>query len=109
MGQRYPLFREAIGAAKAAAARYHDEQGIKIAAGGGAPGQASMVMFYLRNLAPEEFGESRDADIQVDPRDVSTRITATMTSRQTVEAFMTAVNGVAVGPAGDDKNEARAA
>lgn len=100
-GQRYPYFREATGAAKAAAARHHDEIGLKIATDGGAPGQASMVRFYLSNFAPEEFGDRYDVAAKVDARVVSKNITPSMTPQQAVEAFLIAMNGVAAGPAGE--------
>jgi hypothetical protein len=101
-GQRYLLFLESIGAAKAAAARYHDEISLKIATNGGAPGQASMVMFYLRNLAPVEFRESCDVAAKVNALVVSASITPSMTPEPAVEAFLTAINGVAVEPPGED-------
>jgi hypothetical protein len=56
MGEGHPDFLLALGVAKAKATLWHDEQGLRIAQYGAAPGQAAMVMFRLRNLAPEEFG-----------------------------------------------------
>jgi transposase len=55
-GKAHPDFLLAVGVAKAVATLWHEKHGLRIAQYGGAPGQAAMVMFYLRNLAPEEFG-----------------------------------------------------
>ena len=59
MGKAHPDFLLAVGVAKAAAVLWHEKHGLRIAEYGGARGQAAMVMFYLRNFAPEEFGGAR--------------------------------------------------
>jgi hypothetical protein len=100
-GQAYPDFLLAIRAAKAAAARCHEDHGRNIAAGGGAPGQSEMITFYLRNFAPEDFGEDREVDVKVDARLVVPRITSDMTPQQAADLYMATLKGAFVEPAAE--------
>jgi len=73
------------------------------------PGQASMVMFYLRNFAPEDFNEGRYRGVKVvDARFVPATITPTMTPREAVEAYMAVIKGPIVESAAEEMEEAGA-
>jgi hypothetical protein len=108
-GKAHPDFFLAVGVAKAAAVLWHEKHGLRIAEYGGAPGQAAMVMFYLRNFAPEEFGESRDS--KGDARFASastTTIRPTMMPQQAADLYMAALRGPIVESAAGSHSRAKA-
>ena len=53
----FPEFLEAVNRAKAARARWWEERAREIAQKGGPGGQATMVIFGLKNHAPDDFKE----------------------------------------------------
>jgi hypothetical protein len=55
---KFPDFHRALQVAKAKAAAWHDQNGVKIVANGDRGGQGTMVKFYLGHHAREEFGET---------------------------------------------------
>jgi hypothetical protein len=88
-GRAHPEFLLALQVAKAAAARWHEDHGRRIAANGGAPGQASMVMFCLRNFAPDDFGENRaSGDNSTNVNVTFNRVRLDMTPQEAMEAYM---------------------
>ena len=53
----FPEFLEAVNRAKAARARWWEDRAREIAQNGGPGGQATMVIFGLKNHAPDDFRE----------------------------------------------------
>lgn len=58
--QKHPEFSVAANKAKAVRARWWEEQALEMGEEGGNGGRASMVLFMLKNHAPEEFRERQE-------------------------------------------------
>jgi transposase len=56
-GDVHPEFSAAVKAAKAAASLWWEEQGRRVAKTGGGPGTATMIIFNLKNTAPDDYRE----------------------------------------------------
>ena len=62
----HPEFKEAVTRAKATRALSWEKRGINVGNGAGGAGAAPMVMFALKNFAPDEFNERREGvDVNV--------------------------------------------
>jgi hypothetical protein len=61
----HPEFSVAVNRAKAKLARWWEDRGRKVADEGGSGGQATMVMFGLKNLAPEDFRDKTEQEITI--------------------------------------------
>jgi hypothetical protein len=64
-GDEYEEFGMAVKRAKAKLARWWEDRGRKVADEGGSGGQATMVMFGLKNLAPEDFRDKTETEITI--------------------------------------------
>ena len=53
--EAHPDFLEALGAAKVACAAWWEKQGRNVAETGGAPGQATMITFGLKNMGRDDW------------------------------------------------------
>ncbi len=56
----HPEFMAALQVGKAKCAAWWDRRGRDIAVQGGGPGASAMVMFGLKNMAPEDFREKQE-------------------------------------------------
>ena len=56
-GEQHPEFSEALSRAKAVCAKWWEERAREVALKGGPGGQATMVVFALRNLNSDDFKE----------------------------------------------------
>jgi transposase len=56
----FPAFSEAVGRAKSKRARWWEDRARGVASEGGQSGQATMVIFGLKNHAPEDFREKTE-------------------------------------------------
>jgi len=56
-------FSEALETHKAVRAVWWEDRARSVASAGGGSGQGAMIMFGLRNVAPDEFKEKRDHEI----------------------------------------------
>lgn len=56
-------FAEAASRAKAKRAQFWEEQGIDLAKNGGQGGRATLIIFGLKNHAPEDFAETRKVEL----------------------------------------------
>lgn len=56
----HPEFMAALQVAKAKCAAWWDRRGRDIAVQGGGPGASAMVMFGLKNMAPEDFCDKQE-------------------------------------------------
>ena len=65
MGRRYEEFSDGRQRAKAKLARWWEDRGRKVADEGGSGGQATMVMFGLKNLAPDDFRDKTETEITI--------------------------------------------
>ena len=61
-----PAFADAVGVHKARRAKFWEDQLSRIAREGGKTGSATMVMFALRNVAPEEYAARQPVDDKPD-------------------------------------------
>ncbi len=64
---KHPAFADAVGVHKATRAKFWEDQLSRIARDGGKTGSATMVMFALRNVAPEEYAARHEPDDKPDP------------------------------------------
>jgi hypothetical protein len=55
--EAHPEFSEAVSRAKAARLLHWEEAAIRVAAKGGGPGTATIIVFGLKNMAPEEYSD----------------------------------------------------
>jgi hypothetical protein len=75
----HPAFAAAVKSAKAAAALWWEQRGREVCETGGRPGAATMIMFNLKNLAPEDYADRQSLEHSgpeggpVETRDVSAR------------------------------------
>lgn len=58
----HPEFSVALNTGKAKCAAWWDRRGRDIAVSGGGPGASAMVMFGLKNMAPDDFREKQEID-----------------------------------------------
>jgi hypothetical protein len=58
-------FSEAVNRAKAKRARWWEEQALAVAQSGGPGGQATMVIFGLKNHAPEDYKDKTEQEITI--------------------------------------------
>jgi len=56
----YPEFLEAASRAKAARLLHWEETAIRVAKEGGGPGSATLIVFSLKNMAPEEYADKQE-------------------------------------------------
>jgi hypothetical protein len=61
----HPEFSVAVNRAKAKLARWWEDRGRKVADEGGSGGQATMVMFGLKNLASDDFRDKTETEITI--------------------------------------------
>jgi transposase len=62
-------FRDALARAKAAGVLHWEEAALRVAAEGGGSGAATVIMFALKTIAPEEFGEPAEPERFGEDRD----------------------------------------
>ena len=60
-------FSAAVKAAKAAAALWWEERGRTVAERGGGHGAATMVIFNLKNMAPDDYADRRQHEVSGGP------------------------------------------
>src|SRR3954465_7610506 len=60
-------FSAAVKAAKAAAALWWEERGRTVAERGGSHGAATMVIFNLKNMAPDDYADKRQHEVSGGP------------------------------------------
>ena len=60
---QHPEFSVAVARAKAKRARFWEQQAVDLAKSGGQSGRATMVIFGLKNHAPEDFAEVRKHEL----------------------------------------------
>lgn len=56
--EAHPEFSEAVSRAKAARLLHWEEAAIRVAKDGGGPGSATLIVFGLKNMAPEEYADT---------------------------------------------------
>ena len=61
--EQFPAFSEAVNRAKAKRARWWEGQARNVAAEGGQGGRATMVIFGLKNHAPEDFRDKTEHEL----------------------------------------------
>jgi hypothetical protein len=59
----YPEFSVAVKSAKAASAYWWETRGRKVAERGGGPGTATMIIFSLKNMAPDDFADRQNLEL----------------------------------------------
>src|SRR3954462_2984672 len=67
-------FSAAVKAAKAAAALWWEERGRTVAERGGGHGAATMVIFNLKNMAPDDYADRRQHEVSGGPVQIVIRL-----------------------------------
>ncbi|WP_345820483.1 hypothetical protein ABC766_00280 [Methylobacterium fujisawaense] len=88
----HPEFSAAVKSAKAAASLWWEQKGRRVAETGGGPGTATMIIFNLKNTAPDDYRE-RVAHEHSGPNGAPIKtITTAMTPKEAAEAYAATLN-----------------